>query len=100
MVRQLQLVQQFLQLLNSLVGAIIGSLEKSGDYSACVRKNDLTVTGSSVALADQDDMTTVSAATAYHGKAAAAGKTASAVAKELGWDETIWDLSKDVPALK
>lgn len=85
---------------SSLVGAIIGSLEKSGDYSACVRKNDLTVTGSSVALADQDDMTTVSAATAYHGKAAAAGKTASAVAKELGWDETIWDLSKDVPALK
>lgn len=85
---------------SSLVGAIIGSLEKSGDYSACVRKNDLTVTGSSVALADQDDMTTVSAATAYHGKAAAAGKTASAVAKELGWDETIWDLSKDVPSLK
>lgn len=85
---------------SSLVGAIIGSLEKSGDYSACVRKNDLTVTGSSVALADQNDITTVDASTAYHGKAAAASKTASAVAKELGWDETIWDLSKDVPALK
>lgn len=85
---------------SSLVGAIIGSLEKSGDYSACVRKNDLTVTGSSVALADQNDITTVDASTAYHGKAAAAGKTASAVAKELGWDETIWELSKDVPALK
>ena len=60
----------------------------------------MTVTGTSVAVADQDDITTLSATTAYHGKAAAAGKTASAVAKELGWDETIWDLSGDVPALK
>ena len=85
---------------NSFTGAIIGSLEKSGEYSSCVRKSDMTVTGTSVAVADQDDITTLSATTAYHGKAAAAGKTASAVAKELGWDETIWDLSKDVPALK
>lgn len=36
----------------------------------------------------------------YHGKAAAAGESASAVAKRLGWDETIWDLSGAVPALK
>lgn len=36
----------------------------------------------------------------YHGKAAAAGETASAVAKRLKWDETIWDLSGDIPALK
>ena len=36
----------------------------------------------------------------YHGKAAAEGETASAVAKRLKWDETIWDLSGDVPALK
>ena len=85
---------------NSLTGAIIGSLEKGGEYTSCVRKSDMTVTGTTVALADQDDITTLSASTAYHGKAAAAGKTASAVAKELGWDETIWDLSKDVPALK
>jgi hypothetical protein len=85
---------------NSLTGAIIGSLEKSGDYSSCVRKSDMTVTGTTVAVADQDDITTLTAATAYHGKAAAAGKTASAVAKELGWDETIWDLSADLPKLK
>jgi hypothetical protein len=85
---------------NSLVGAVIGSLEKSGEYSACVRKSDLAVTGSSVALADQDDLTTVSASTAYHGKAAAADATASSVAKTLGWDEAIWDLSGAVPALK
>lgn len=36
----------------------------------------------------------------WHGKAAAAGKTASDVAKDLGWDETIWDLSGDEPVLK
>lgn len=84
----------------SLVGAVIGSLEKDGEYASCVRRADMVVNGTSVAVADQDDIKTVAAATAYHGKAAAAGKTASAVAKELGWDETIWDLSKDVPALK
>ena len=33
----------------------------------------------------------------YHGKAAT---NASAKAKELGWDETVWDLSGSVPALK
>ena len=85
---------------NSLVGAVIGSLEKSGEYSSCVRKSDLAVAGTTVALADQDDITTVSANTAYHGKAAAADATASSVAKTLGWDEAIWDLSGAVPALK
>ena len=33
----------------------------------------------------------------YHGKAAKAGATASDVAKALGWDETIWDLSGALP---
>lgn len=36
----------------------------------------------------------------YHGKAAPADKTPSQMAKELGWDETIWDLSGTEPALK
>lgn len=36
----------------------------------------------------------------YHGKAAAATETASAVAKRIGWDETIWDLSGAMPVLK
>ena len=35
----------------------------------------------------------------YHGKAAGAGETVSDVAKHLGWDETIWDLSGDYPQL-
>lgn len=37
---------------------------------------------------------------AFNGKAADAGKSASQVAREIGWDETIWDLSGEVPALK
>ena len=36
----------------------------------------------------------------YHGKAAAAGESASAVAKRIGWDENIWNLSGNIPALK
>ena len=36
----------------------------------------------------------------YHGKAAAATETASAVAKRIGWDTTVWDLSGDKPVLK
>lgn len=36
----------------------------------------------------------------YHGKAAAAGATVSSVAKSIGWDETVWDLSGDLPKLK
>ena len=37
---------------------------------------------------------------AYHGKAAAAGKTASQVAQDLKWDPTVWDLSGAEPVLK
>jgi len=36
----------------------------------------------------------------YHGKAAAAGVTASQVARNLGWSEEIWDLSGDYPFFK
>lgn len=36
----------------------------------------------------------------YHGKAAAADATISSLAKTIGWDETIWDLSGNKPALK
>ena len=36
----------------------------------------------------------------YHGKAAAEGATISSVASQIGWSETVWDLSGDVPVLK
>lgn len=35
----------------------------------------------------------------YHGKAAMAGVTLASVARSLGWDETIWDLSGALPKL-
>ena len=37
---------------------------------------------------------------AYHGKTAAAGKTLSQVAQEIGWSAEIWDFSGDTPKLK
>ena len=85
---------------SSLGGAVIGSLEKSGNYASCYRRSTMALTNSTSEAVDQEDITTVSAAQAYHGKAAAADATLSSVAKSLGWDETIWDLSKDVPVLK
>lgn len=36
----------------------------------------------------------------YHGKAAPAGKTASQLAADLGWNQDAWDLSGDEPVLK
>lgn len=38
--------------------------------------------------------------TPYHGKTASAGETASDIARKIGWDEEIWDLSGDIPVLK
>ena len=36
----------------------------------------------------------------YHGKAAAAGATVSSVAKQLKWNEKVWDFSGEYPVLK
>ena len=36
----------------------------------------------------------------YHGKVIPSGTTVSEKARSIGWDETIWDLSGDVPTLK
>lgn len=38
--------------------------------------------------------------TPYHGKTASAGETASDIARKIGWDEGIWDLSGDIPVLR
>ena len=59
-------------------------------------------------LVDQDDCVgllpslggTANPNRAYQGKAAAADATISSVAKSIGWDETIWDLSGELPVLK
>ena len=95
-------------------GAIVGSVTKAkGKYADCYRRADMVLTDlaeNGMTLFDQENVEgalpaapSYSEATtqrAYHGKAAAAGATISSVAKQLGWDETIWDLSKDVPVLK
>lgn len=36
----------------------------------------------------------------YHGKVAPDGSTVSSLAKILGWDENVWDLSGELPVLK
>ncbi len=47
-----------------------------------------------------EDHANAYAARPYHGKAAAADATISSVAKSLGWDETVWDLTGATPKLK
>ena len=92
-------------------GPISGSVTTSVNYSACYRNPSMVYTDLTVPLVDHEDVVNAKPAApavgivddnqyAYHGKAAAAGSTISSVAKTLGWDETIWDLSKDVPVLK
>lgn len=91
-------------------GAIAGCAQQAGTYANCWRRADMTLTDPFVSLWDQPDyvnamppLPSYSSAThqqSYHGKAAPADATVSSVARELGWDETIWDLSGDFPTLK
>lgn len=37
---------------------------------------------------------------AYHGKTAAATATVTSLAKSLGWSQSVWDFSADIPVLK
>ena len=98
-------------------GAIVGSTALKNYHIDCYRKADLAFSecpgNTSNVLVDQDNSSpdnplvevAVSAGATnynfpYHGKAAAAGETASQVAKRLGWDESIWDLSGELPFFK
>ena len=106
-------------------GAVIGFASIDGNYIDCVRRPDMefiqnveqtdneTYPINWWSVCDQENSNATNPLTegincdhknvyteSYHGKAAAEGETASAVAKRLKWDETIWDLSGDVPALK
>lgn len=98
-------------------GAIVGFTSVKNYLQDCVRKADLVFSdcpGNAFnVLYDQENATPESplkeAVTStggtnynypYHGKAAQAGATASQVAKALGWDETVWDLSGDLPFFK
>lgn len=104
-------------------GAIIGYCNIYQYFIDCFRKPDLDFScpiaelGIEVTLLDQDNTspelslftgTKADAACPYaydhaypyHGKAAGEGVTVSALAKALGWDESVWDLSEALPVLK
>ena len=90
-------------------GIVVGSANVSGPktFSNCLYNPDVDFVDGRYPDNTKKDMDNVDtdsftgAVTAYwHGKAAAKGTTASAAAKSLGWDETIWDLSGTEPVLK
>ena len=98
---------------NWACGAIIGSAHEQGvgTYKNCWRRADMELVDVAMKLVDHEDVINArppfpdyapadKTQNAYHGKAAAAGATLSSVAKAAGWDETVWDLSKDIPVLK
>ena len=95
--------------------AIVGKTVEKNTLRNCWRRSDLVMAFYGGDLAqyntpfDQEDADantplvfnyTAKYYMPYHGKAAAANETASAVAKRIGWDELIWDLSGDKPVLK
>ena len=95
-------------------GAIVGYTAQKNYLSDCFRRSDLSFTecpgniDRGYGITDQDNaspskpLVRQSSNTydfAYHGKAAAAGRTLSQVAQSLGWNTTIWDFSGPVPQL-
>lgn len=103
-------------------GAVVGYCNIYQYFIDCYRKADLVFScplsdSNPITLMDQDNTspelslfagTNVDAscpyayqhAYPYHGKAAPASATVSSLAKQLKWDETVWDLSSDLPVLK
>lgn len=93
-------------------GVVVGCSEQAAvTYKNCLRRSDLVFKeymegmNDLVDNADVENTAVVSGSVGthnfpYHGKAAAAGVTASQAAKQLGWDEAIWDLNGAEPMLK
>jgi hypothetical protein len=98
-------------------GAIVGFTSVKNYLQDCRRKPDLAFSdcpGNSFnVLYDQDNATPDSPLKEsvqstggtnynfpYHGKTAPAGASASQVAKDLGWDGSIWDFSGPLPFFK
>lgn len=105
-------------------GAVVGFTSPKNTLSGCWRKQDFSFSVNPdqtdrskyplnfITLCDQPDASESSPLTEgidydgsskyiapYHGKAAPAGKTASQLAKDLGWSATNWDFSKSTPEL-
>ena len=97
---------------NYAPAAVVGSCYNAGTFKNCWRRSDMVLADNinTSVLYDMDDYenaqlpiptsVTGNYNRSYHGKAAAADATISSVAKTIGWDEDVWDLSKDVPVLK
>ena len=99
---------------NHSSGAVIGRAASKNVHQGCIRRPDMEFDCFSDAqydvLFDQPDNDANGSLYLpsslgqhywpYHGTAAAAGKTASDVARDLGWDTSIWDLSGSTPVLK
>ena len=103
-------------------GAVVGFCNIYQYFVDCYRKPNFPLTcpvtdSNSITVLDQDNTSPVLTlytgtvadpscpyayqhAYPYHGKEAPAGATVSSLAKQLKWDETVWDLSGDLPALK
>jgi len=95
-------------------GAITGYTSTKSFLTDCYRRADLhfveCATQGANVLYDQPNATPSSPLVKadgtgtynypYHGRAAGAGVTLSSVAKSLGWDESVWDLSGSLPVLK
>ena len=94
-------------------GAVVGFTATQNYLTDCVRKPDFVFEDYSdlFGLYDQENASPAAPLYVmevpdapynfpYHGKAAAAGKTLSQVAKDLGWSTAIWDFSGDVPKIK
>ena len=91
-------------------GAVVGFTATHNFLTDCVRKPDFDFVDYSdlFSLYDQENaseetpLVVVEVEGAnynypYHGKAAAAGKTVSQIAQELGWSAEVWDFSGDYP---
>ena len=90
-------------------GIVIGSINTNGpkNFSNCLYNPAVDFVDGRYpdnTKKDSDDINTETftgnVRTYWHGKAAAAGTSAAAAAKSLGWDETIWNLSGTEPVLK
>lgn len=96
-------------------GIIVGGTAIKNYLKNCWRKADITFVDcaknaelGTYAPFDQEDASPEAPmvksegqyAFAYHGKAAASGKTLSQVAQEIGWSAEIWDFSGDTPKIK
>ena len=93
-------------------GAVVGSTVRNNVLEDCYRRSDMTINVYKTEMDAPYDQENANLENTlvwnfvgkyhcpYHGKVAAADATASSVAKTLGWDETIWDLSGTVPVFK